>query len=347
MVQRTIDTQTLMQSGYAIGGILAASLAIPLIPAIGWHVMYLIGAAPLGLFTGGYRPATVLFWIATFCALLLVYGLNTWLPQIMRQAGYPLGSALSFLLVFNLGPIVGSLVGGRVADRVGAKRVIVVAFAFAAVSVAALSLEPSMMLIYLLLALGGYGTIGTQNLINSYYPGPVRATGIGWSLGVGRLGGVLGPFAGGLVLASSLGLDWNFYLFGAIALIGALIIAFVPRSPATGPAVTADPAKATPPGRGGLTSPTRQADHRPSARRNPGGRTTRPYDATMSLRHALLGVLAARPMSGYDLSQFFDSSTGWVWTWSGPPRTARSTRCSRKCRPRESSKARTRSAGRN
>lgn len=34
----------------------------------------------------------------------------------------------------------------------------------------------------------------------------------------------------------------------------------------------------------------------------------------MSLKHALLGVLAARPMSGYELSQFFDSSTGWVWT---------------------------------
>jgi DNA-binding PadR family transcriptional regulator len=52
----------------------------------------------------------------------------------------------------------------------------------------------------------------------------------------------------------------------------------------------------------------------PSARRNPGGRTARPYAGAMSLRHALLGVLAARPMSGYELSQFFDSSTGWVWT---------------------------------
>jgi AAHS family benzoate transporter-like MFS transporter len=281
-------TYVLMQSGYAIGGILAASLAIPLIPAVGWQVMYLIGAAPLvlvvplawkfvpesleylvargrhdearalaarldlpvpapaasttgrrpgvrDLFAGGYGLASVLFWIATFSALLLVYGLNTWLPQIMREAGYPLGSALSFLLVFNLGSIVGSLIGGRIADRVGAKRVIVVAFALAAISVAALSLEPSMVLIYVLLALGGYGTIGTQNLINSYvtsyYPGAVRATGIGWSLGIGRLGGMLGPVVGGLVLASSLGLDWNFYLFGAIALVGAVIVAFVPRSP--------------------------------------------------------------------------------------------------------------------
>ena len=166
----------------------------------------------------------------------------------MREAGYPLGSALSFLLVFNLGSIVGSLIGGRIADRVGAKPVIIVAFALAAVSVAALAFRPSMALIYVLLALGGYGTIGTQNLINSYvtsyYPGAVRATGIGWTLGVGRLGGVLGPFVGGLVLASSLGLNWNFYLFGAIALVGALIVTFVPRSPVGDAARTDTPSTA-------------------------------------------------------------------------------------------------------
>ena len=72
----------------------------------------------------------------------------------------------------------------------------------------------------------------------------MRATGIGWTLGVGRLGGVLGPFVGGLVLASSLGLNWNFYLFGAIALVGALIVTFVPRSPVGDAARTASPSTA-------------------------------------------------------------------------------------------------------
>ena len=51
--------------------------------------------------------------------LLLVYGLNTWLPQIMREAGYELGAALAFLLVLNVGAVVGLLVAGRVADRIG------------------------------------------------------------------------------------------------------------------------------------------------------------------------------------------------------------------------------------
>jgi hypothetical protein len=57
------------------------------------------------------------FWLSAFCSLLLIYGLNTWLPQLMRQAGYPLGSALSFLLVFNAGAVVGLLLGGRAANR--------------------------------------------------------------------------------------------------------------------------------------------------------------------------------------------------------------------------------------
>jgi AAHS family benzoate transporter-like MFS transporter len=297
---RSTFTYALMQSGYALGGILAASLAIPLIPAVGWEVMYLIGAAPLvlvvplawkfvpesleylvlrgrhaearelanrldvpvpapaardagpsgglrDLFRGRYGLASVLFWIASFSGLLLVYGLNTWLPQIMREAGYPLGSALSFLLVFNLGSIIGSLIGGRVADRIGAKPVILVAFTLAAVSVTSLSLEPPMWLIYVLLAVGGYGSIGTQNLINSYvtsyYPGAVRATGIGWALGVGRLGGILGPYLGGVILASSLGLNWNFYLFGVVALVGALLIGCVPRSP-VGPVPGTDGSRA-------------------------------------------------------------------------------------------------------
>jgi AAHS family benzoate transporter-like MFS transporter len=281
-------TYVIMQSGYAVGGILAASLAIPLIPAVGWEIMYVIGAAPvvlivplalkflpesleylvargrtaeaaelarrLGvdvpatpvtdgrrthwydsvrtLFVADYRRGTLLLWVASFCALLMVYGMNTWLPQIMRAQDYPLGSALSFLLVFNLGSIIGSLAGGRAADRKGSKPVIVLAFLLAAVSIGLLSLRSPMIALYALFAVAGYGTIGTQNLINAYvgryYPTGARATGVGWSLGVGRLGAIVGPVAGGLVLDSGLAANWNFYLFAAVALVGLLATSLVP-----------------------------------------------------------------------------------------------------------------------
>lgn len=55
------------------------------------------------LLTGPRRIPLALLVVASFCGLLLVYGINTWLPNIMRQVGYSLGSSLSFLLVLNLG----------------------------------------------------------------------------------------------------------------------------------------------------------------------------------------------------------------------------------------------------
>jgi len=285
-------TYAMMQSGYAVGGILASALAIPVIPALGWQVMYLIGAAPVlavpfalrwlpesleylvlrdrtdeaaalatrigievpaislpekrnwlsalrELAAPGYRLGTVLLWLASFSALLMVYGMNTWLPQIMRQADFPLGSALSFLLVFNLGSIIGSVIGGRAADLLGSKPVVAVSFLLAALSIALLAARPSTVAIYLLSAVAGYGTIGTTNLLNvfvtRYYPPMSRAVGIGWSLGVGRLGAVLGPVLGGLVLASGASYVWNFYLFAAVAVIGLVASGLVPvarRAPA-------------------------------------------------------------------------------------------------------------------
>ncbi len=285
-------TYAMMQSGYAVGGILASALAIPVIPALGWQVMYLIGAAPvlavpfalrwlpesleylvlrgrieeaaaLALRLGvevpvisvpekrnwltslrelaapGYRMGTVLLWLASFSSLLMVYGMNTWLPQIMRQADFPLGSALSFLLVFNLGSIIGSTIGGRAADLLGSKPVVAVSFLLAVLSIALLATRPSTVAIYILSGVAGYGTIGTTNLLNvfvtRYYPPTSRAVGIGWSLGVGRLGAILGPVLGGLVLASGASYVWNFYLFAAVAVIGLVATGLVPvarRAPA-------------------------------------------------------------------------------------------------------------------
>lgn len=270
--KRRYLTYVIMQSGFAVGGVLAASLAIPVLQHSSWHLMYLIGGLPLltivplaiwlfprsidhslsgdelarqaaqapgerlrqqlgGLFAPGLGGPTLLFWGATFCALLLVYGLNTWLPQIMRTAGYSLGSALSFLLVFNLGSIVGALLAGRVADRVGPKRVIVASFLLAVAAIGLLTSHPPTAVLYVLIAIGGYGAIGTQHLVNAfvtgYYPGAVRATGIGFSLGVGRLGAILGPILGGFIAASGAHWTVNFAFFAVVAACGALAIAGV------------------------------------------------------------------------------------------------------------------------
>lgn len=184
------------------------------------------------LFAGGFVSGTLLFWLGTGAGLLLVYGLNTWLAQIMREAGYELGSALAFLLVLNLGAIVGAPLMGAVADRVGSKPVTAGMFLVAAVCIFLLSFDLPGALLFLLVGVAGACTIGTTILVNAYtanfYPAPMRATGLGWALGVGRLGAIVGPIYGAFILASGWGLDANFYAFAAPALVGAVAMLLVP-----------------------------------------------------------------------------------------------------------------------
>ncbi|MEK6439034.1 MFS transporter [Pseudonocardia sp. T1-2H] len=190
-------------------------------------------AGPRALFRRDGITATLLFGAASFCGLLLVYGLNTWLPQIMRQAGYPLGSALTFLLVLNLGAIVGGVAASALADRFGPKPVTVGAFLLATACLLVLSQRVDTGLLFVAVAIAGLGSVGTQILVNGYvavhYPASIRATALGWALGVGRAGAIVGPLFGGWVLASGIGFEWNFYGFAVPALAGAILIALIPK----------------------------------------------------------------------------------------------------------------------
>jgi AAHS family benzoate transporter-like MFS transporter len=192
-------------------------------------------AAIKSLFERRFLAGTLLFWLGTGVGLLLVYGLNTWLAQIMRQAGYPLGSALAFLLVLNLGAIVGTPLLGMAADRMGSKPVTVGMFAVAALSIFLLSMRLPSVLLFALVAIAGACTIGTTILVNAYtanfYPAHMRATGLGWALGVGRLGAICGPIYGGAILASGWGIEANFYAFAIPAVVGALAMSVIPARP--------------------------------------------------------------------------------------------------------------------
>ncbi len=181
--------------------------------------------------------ATVLFWAATFCSLMVFFGVSSWLPQLMRSAGYPLTSALSFVLVLNAGAVIGSLGASVLADRFGLKSMSMVAMAAAALSLAALSLAPPTIVVYLLVALAGFGTQGSQILLNayvgSYYPAFCRTTGLGLALAIGRVGGVLGPIYGGVYIASGAPLNLQFLAFALPAVVGVAAVALVPRAVTT------------------------------------------------------------------------------------------------------------------
>ena len=121
--------------------------------------------------------------------LLLVYGLNTWLPQIMRAAGYELGAALALLLVLNVGAVLGLLVAGSVADRIGNRRSTVAWFAGAALFLALLSIRLPGIGVYVSVLLAGMFVFSAQVLVYAYishvYPAAARATAVGGAAGSG------------------------------------------------------------------------------------------------------------------------------------------------------------------
>jgi AAHS family benzoate transporter-like MFS transporter len=260
-----------MLCGFPIGGVLAAVTALALLEPFGFRLLFALGGLPLvtlvplalrylpespdfrapertapvrGLLRGRAALALALFAVANVAGFLLVYGLNTWLPQLMRQAGYPLGSALSFLLVFNLGAVAGGLAGSALADRFGPRWVATGAFAVGVVSIGLLAVPLPTVVLYLLIAVAGAASVGTQIVVFGYvamhFSTLQRATALGVATGVGRLGAVAGPLVGGYLVASGIDLGWNFGAFAAVALLGALASVAVPRpTAAAAPSVRA------------------------------------------------------------------------------------------------------------
>src|SRR5690606_11833361 len=140
------------------------------------------------LFTEKRGFSTVMFWIAAFMCLLVMYGLSTWLPKIMQNSGYPIGSSLVFLIVLNLGGVTGAIFAGKLCDKFGSRRVLLVFFALGFISLTALSFSPNQLLLYVMIFIAGATTTGTQintnAYVSQYYPSGIRSTGVGWELGI-------------------------------------------------------------------------------------------------------------------------------------------------------------------
>jgi len=165
-----------------------------------------------------------------------VYGLNTWLPQIMRSAGYQLGAALALLLVLNIGAIIGLLAAGRIADRIGNRRATMAWFTLGAIFLALLSIKLPGVGIYISVFLAGVFVFSGQVLVYAYishvYPTAARGTALGTASAVGRVGAIAGPLLGGVLLTAGIAYPWGFYIFAIVALVGAICIALVNRDPA-------------------------------------------------------------------------------------------------------------------
>jgi AAHS family benzoate transporter-like MFS transporter len=173
--------------------------------------------------------SSVCFIIVYFSTLYMIYGLNIWLPKLMMNAGYPLGSSLTFLLVFNLGCIVLNYFLAATADKIGPRKTVLIAYSVGFFVIASLSIKTNMYVLYALIVLAGVCTMGAHNIVHAYvsqfYPPSVRSTGLGLCFGLGRLGAIAGPVLGGVLMQRHVTLTVSFMAFAIPSLIS--FVAFI------------------------------------------------------------------------------------------------------------------------
>lgn len=178
------------------------------------------------LFADGTRAITLTLWILFFFTLLTLYFLVNWLPVVLRQAGLPLETAIFGTTLLNFGGIAGGLLMARLVDRYGIYNVLFPGYVGSSLGVAAVGLWSDGATSALALAFfAGFFVIGCSFVIAAWasdvYPTTLRSTGVGCSLAVGRIGSIVGPIAGGVLLAGL----WTTSQILAIAALPSLLCA--------------------------------------------------------------------------------------------------------------------------
>lgn len=192
---------------------------------------------PKALFVDGVWMRTIVFGLMSASGLVLTYGLNTWLPQLMRANGYELGSALTFLMALNLGAATIPPILAKRADTSGPRTVIIAVFLAAAASILALSVVLPLGLVYILVFVAGAGTLGAQLLMSGFvatdYPITSRVAALSWISCAGRVGALGGPTLIGFLVAAGSSVETSFYVFAGFGILGAILAALIPRQPQT------------------------------------------------------------------------------------------------------------------
>jgi MFS transporter, AAHS family, 4-hydroxybenzoate transporter len=232
----------LMFCGFPLGATIGGLVSAPLIEAYGWPSVFITGGVlPLALvpllylylpkssgpvspspelgggvppanniaqlFLGGRAVPTLLLWTAFFSNLLVMYFLVNWLPSLLSMAGSSLSVATLSTALLNLGGIVGAVLFSRLINGPHALLVLACAYGVAAMALLLIARTDGNIPILLTGAgLAGAVVVGGQIAMNavtaSFYPAQIRSTGVGWALGVGRIGSIVGPLLGGLLLGS-------------------------------------------------------------------------------------------------------------------------------------------------
>jgi AAHS family 4-hydroxybenzoate transporter-like MFS transporter len=183
-----------------------------------------------GLFAEGRAIGTLFLWTTLFLSLLLTVFLVNWMPLVTHQAGLGIKSAVLGVAALNLGGIIGCFLIGWISKHFRSIVPIAVAYFLggAAIALIGLVVQSGQMLLAVSFV-AGLLTVGSQmcavSLSASYYESALRSTGVGWALGIGRIGAIIGPVIGGVLIAQHVATPTLFLIAGAVSLgAGAAVV---------------------------------------------------------------------------------------------------------------------------
>jgi MFS transporter, AAHS family, 4-hydroxybenzoate transporter len=187
------------------------------------------GAPVTHLFTEGRAIPTVLLWVPFFMGFMILVTVTFWTPAVLNSVGFSLSAAALIVGLNNFGSVCASALSGWLVHRFGAYRVLIPAFILGGLSLAWFGQATSSVVtlgIASLLAgffVGGAGT-GLIAVAAGMYPTSIRSTGIGWAMGMGRVGQLFGPFLTGLLVALGWKVGGIFYATAVPCFIGAIFL---------------------------------------------------------------------------------------------------------------------------
>lgn len=158
--------------------------------------------SPLELFKHRRAFFTYTIWIISILNMISLYFLANWLPTLAKESGLSLNQALLIGSTLQLGGAIGTILMGLKIDKIGFYKILIPVFTISVFSVAMIGYSVSHVpLLFVMIFIAGFAVVGGQPAINAlsanYYPVSLRTTGVGWSIGIARLGSVIGPLFGG------------------------------------------------------------------------------------------------------------------------------------------------------
>jgi AAHS family 4-hydroxybenzoate transporter-like MFS transporter len=184
------------------------------------------------LFREGRARITLLLWVMFFMNLLALFFLNSWLPTVLHKAGLPQHLAIIIAALLHFGGIAGGLAIAPLCDRFNPYTVLAFAYILSGTFIAGIGISRNVALFAMATTFfAGFFTFGAQNTANAIaatrYPTAMRSSGIGWALGIGRIGQVVGPLIGGFLLSLQWGTSQILYVIAVPSIVAATAAVFL------------------------------------------------------------------------------------------------------------------------